>query len=159
MSAPLCTVYSIWFHFFVLGCFVQRLLRMPVINRFEKFCNYTVNRSHSWCVKYISEFHIYAAILSNLYSIRSDMEHLEPVFAVSVIKNHYSPIILTKITGASRNKVISYKCANSVFVLCKYIKCIRNHTCQVSCRQSTNAIGKKLRYGFIFPNAINRIMD
>ena len=25
MSAPLCTVYSIWFHFFVLGCFVQRL--------------------------------------------------------------------------------------------------------------------------------------
>ena len=28
MSAPLCTVYSIWFHFFVLGCFVQRLLRI-----------------------------------------------------------------------------------------------------------------------------------
>ena len=27
MSAPLCTVYSIWFHFFVLGCFVQRLPR------------------------------------------------------------------------------------------------------------------------------------
>lgn len=31
MSAPLCSVYSIWFHFFVLGCFVQRLPSLQLV--------------------------------------------------------------------------------------------------------------------------------